>query len=126
MRESQSRGPSGDDADDEDEDAPVVRDAESLGDVEAGDGTRALDKKVGVLAGLPRAREEVVEPPSEAADRLLHERDGEEVVRDHDCEHDEERQLVKATQERRKGEREGDARCMSSAGSPPTAENSMP
>jgi hypothetical protein len=66
------------------EDEPVVRNLKRLSDVVPSDGTRALDEDVGVLATLPGRGEEVVEPASEATDGFFHERDGEEVVRDHD------------------------------------------
>lgn len=100
--------------------APVVGDAQRFGNVVASDRTRALDEDVRVLAAVPSRCEEVIEPASEATDGLLHERDGEEVVGDHHCARRGSASVGRSRRDRR------DARCMSSAGSPPTGAKSMP
>jgi len=51
--------------------------------VVSSDSTRRFNQNIGILTSFPSTIKEIVKPSSEFADGFLHERDREEVVRDH-------------------------------------------
>lgn len=81
---------------------------------------RAFDKKVGALAGIPRRDEEVIEPASELCDTLFQERNGKHAILDAYS------VICVEALSSLGNYMENSTDLISSAGSPPTARNSMP